>query len=236
MIDPRLSIISERLADVKEVIAVSGGKGGVGKSVVACTIALVLSNKGKSVGLLDIDLTSPSTHTILGVKNIFPKEENGILPPQIGNIKYMSIIFYSKNATPLRGIDVSNAIIELLCVTRWGNLDYLVIDMPPGITDATLDVIRFVSKAKFLLVTTPSILSWETTEKMIEVLKQSNAHILGVFENMKASQDSYIERKAYAQEVKYLGSMAYRKDIESMLGNPGKLSLSEFAKEISLLF
>src|SRR3990170_4890960 len=146
MVDPRTSVISERLKRIGRIIAVSSGKGGVGKSLVATTLALALSRRGCKVGLFDLDFTSPSTHIILNAENAQPKEEKGIIPPVVKGIAYMSLVYYTGDkATPLRGADVSNALIELLSVTQWGKLDFLVIDMPPGIGDAVLDLLRLVT-------------------------------------------------------------------------------------------
>ncbi len=111
--DPRLSIIDERLKEVKRIIAVSGCKGGIGKSVISCALALQLSKLGYKVGLLDLDFFSPSDHMILGAKLSFPEEEKGITAPEVCGIKFMSIVYFIENKpAPFRGIDVSNAIIE----------------------------------------------------------------------------------------------------------------------------
>jgi ATP-binding protein involved in chromosome partitioning len=113
--------------------------------MVASALALSLKEKGFSVGLLDLDFTSPSTHVILGVEGLQPEEEYGIIPPLAHGLRYMSITYYSLDKpAPLRGADVSDAIIELLAITRWGELDHLIIDMPPGLGDATLDMIRLI--------------------------------------------------------------------------------------------
>ena len=175
MIDPRVPIISERLRSIRRIIAVSSGKGGVGKSLVASVLALTLVKRGFKVGFFDIDFTSPSSHVILGVKEIQPEEKNGIIPPIVHGLKYMSIIHYvGDRASPLRGADFSNALIELLAVTVWGELDFLIVDMPPGISDAALDVIRLIRKAEFLVVTTPSRLAFETIRKFIDLLAELN--------------------------------------------------------------
>ena len=124
MADPRISIIEERLKNIKHIIAVSSGKGGVGKSLVASMLAVILARKGFNVGLFDLDFTSPSTHLILGVEGLMPEEDKGVVPPLTNGIKYMSITYYSgENVSPLRGSDISNALIELLAITRWNSLD-----------------------------------------------------------------------------------------------------------------
>src|SRR4030043_1280565 len=172
MVDPRTSIINERLKRISRIIAVSSGKGGVGKSLVATTLALTLAKKGCKVGLFDLDFTSPSTHTILGAKNAQPTEDKGLVPPTVQGLEYMTLIYYtSDQPAPLRGTDTSNALIELLAVTRWSKLDYLIIDMPPGIGDAVLDLIRLVNRIEFIIVTTPSLLAFETVKKQVALLR-----------------------------------------------------------------
>jgi ATP-binding protein involved in chromosome partitioning len=153
-LDPRPSVIDERLKKVKRVIAVTGWKGGIGKSVTASTLALLLAKKGLKTGLLDLDFSGASAHLILGANGLFPKEKKGIEPPLFYGVKFMSVAFFSETkAVPLRGADISDAIIELLAITQWGELDFLIIDMPPGINDAALDVIRLIPRAEVLAVT-----------------------------------------------------------------------------------
>lgn len=193
MVDPRKSIIDQRLGKIGRIIAVSSGKGGVGKSLVATTFALTLVQKGYKVGLFDLDFTSPSTHIILGAEGAQPIEEKGIIPPVVHGLEYMSLVFYTKDhATPLRGADVSNALIELLAITRWSNLDFLIIDMPPGIGDATLDLIRFVANIEFLIVTTSSRLAFETVKKQAVLLQDLKVSTIGILENMKMDNNGYI--------------------------------------------
>jgi len=103
-IDPRPSVIEERLKNVKRIIAVTGWKGGIGKSVTACSLALLLAKKGYKTGLFDLDFAGASDHIILGSKNIFPREEKGLEPPVLEGVKFMSVVFFSQNkAVPLRG-------------------------------------------------------------------------------------------------------------------------------------
>jgi ATP-binding protein involved in chromosome partitioning len=233
MVDPRISIINERLKEIHNIIAVSSGKGGVGKSLFASVLALELAEKGYSVGLFDLDFTSPSTHLILGIKNIQPTEEKGIIPPQIHGLKYMSIIYYSgEHASPLRGADVSNALIELLSITRWGKLDFLVIDMPPGIGDATLDVIRLIKNIKFLIVTTPSLLAFETVKKLVNLLNELKIPVVGVVENMKMNEPEIIQQKAQNLGIKFLGKIPFDDEIEESIGETNRLLKTVFAEKV----
>jgi len=234
MVDPRIALINERLKEIDNLIAVSSGKGGVGKSLVASTLALTLARKTLKVGLFDLDFTSPSTHLILDVENLTPKEEKGIIPPIVHGIKYMSIVYYSgEYATPLRGEDISNALIELFAITKWGKLDCLVIDMPPGISDATLDLIRLIKRIRFLIVTTPSRLAYETVRKLLNLLKELNVPVLGVMENMKIQDSNFIRKRIEEIGTAYLGEIPFDKRLEEAIGDINKLLRTEFSRKIA---
>jgi ATP-binding protein involved in chromosome partitioning len=233
MVDPRVSIIDERMRGIDRIIAVSSGKGGVGKSLVATTLALTLAKKGFSVGLFDLDFTSPSTHMILGIEGVQPKEEKGIVPPKVHGIKYMSIVYYShEHVSPLRGADVSNALIELLSITKWGKLDFLVIDMPPGIGDATLDLVRLIRNIEFLIVTTPSRLAFETARKLTSLLKELKITVVGVVENMKMSNSKIIRQQTMKLGLEFLEEIPYDLKVEEAIGNINKLLDTTFAKKV----
>jgi len=233
MVDPRTSIISVRLGNVGRIVAVSSGKGGVGKSLVASTLALALTKQGYEVGLFDLDFTSPSTHVILGIEGVQPKEDKGIVPPVVNGLRYMSIVYYSGDyASPLRGADVSNALIELLSITRWGKLDFLVIDMPPGIGDATLDLIRLIKNVEFLVVTTSSQLAFETIRKLVKLLKELKVPVAGVVENMKMGDSKNIQQQTRKLGLSFLGEIPYDTQIEEAIGNKNRLASTVFAKKV----
>ena len=209
MSDPRLAVIERRFEKVGKVIAVSSGKGGVGKSMVATCLALNLRDRGYKVGLLDLDFTSPATHVILGVEGLYPEEDYGIIPPLAHGLRYMSITHYSLDEpVPLRGVDVSNAIIELLAITKWGELDYLVVDMPPGIGDATLDTV---------------------------LLKELGISIKGVIENMVMKPSDYVDSDVVELGLNYLGAVAYDEALEETLGDVQQLSETDFYKKLGEL-
>lgn len=236
MSDPRLAIIPGRFDGVKRIIAVSSGKGGVGKSMVAVALALSLRDAGHKVGLLDLDFTSPSTHVILGVERLYPDEEKGITPPITHALSYMSIVHYSINEpVPLRGADASNAIVELLAITRWEKLDYLVIDMPPGIGDATLDMIRLIPRIEFLVVTTPSRLAYESVRKLLVLLRDQRIPTIGVIENMVMEHTDYIETETKKVGADYLGVVDYDISVESVIGDPEELEKTKFYRQIARL-
>jgi ATP-binding protein involved in chromosome partitioning len=235
MVDPRTSVINHHLAKVGRIIAVSSGKGGVGKSMVATSLALSLAKEGCKVGLFDLDFTGPSTHIILGMpSNVQPKEDKGIVPPAVEGLVYMSLVYFvGNNPTPLRGADVSNVLIELLSVTQWGELDFLVIDMPPGIGDAVLDLVRLVKRIEFLIVTMPSLLAFEVVKKQIVLLCELRMPIIGVVENMKMDNVNTVELETGKLGLRYLGSIPFDPEVENVIGNPSKLLETALSKAIS---
>ena len=231
--DPRLAVIERRFENVGKVIAVSSGKGGVGKSMVATCLALNLRDRGYKVGLLDLDFTSPATHVILGVEGLYPKEEYGIVPPMAHGMQYMSIVHYSLDEpAPLRGSDVSNAIIELLAITRWGELDYLIVDMPPGIGDATLDTIRLIPRLRFVVVTTPSRVAYQSVRRMLVLLRKMGIPVSGVFENMVMNPSDAVRVDVEALGLDYLGLAEFDERLEAAIGDIDKLSKTGFYKRV----
>ena len=218
-------MINERLTRIGRIIAVSSGKGGVGKSMVSSALALSLAKEGCKVGLFDLDFTGPSTHIILGVpKSVQPIEEKGLVPPSVEGLAYMSLVYFvGDNPAPLRGVDVSNALIELLSVTQWGSLDFLVIDMPPGIGDAVLDLVRLVERLEFLIITTSSLLAFEVVKKQVALLCELKMPIIGIIENMKMDKNDIVEAETKKLGIKYLGAIPFDPQVESAIGDPTKL-------------
>jgi len=235
--DPRTSVIEKRLNNIKRIISVASGKGGVGKSLVASALALTLSKKGYKVGLLDLDLYGPSSHIILGLEKYkFPEEEKGIIPPSTCGIKFMSIVYFTEDKpAPFRGADITNIIIELLTITQWNRLDYLIIDMPPGLGEETLDIIRLVKKNEFLIVTTPSKVSMNAVGKLLSILKELNLPIIGVIENMKISDSNYIKNSVTEMKISYLGFISFDKNLEQSIGNPNSLQKTDFMVDLKNL-
>ena len=224
-LDPRPSVIGTRFSKIKRTIAVTGWKGGIGKSVTASTLALLLAEKGFRTGLLDLDLAGASGHVVLGAGGLFPKERMGLEPPLISGVKFMSVSFFSKNkAVPLRGANVSDAIIEMLAITQWGELDFLIIDMPPGINDTALDVIRLLPRTEVLAVTTPSVLAHSVLERSLELYNDLKVPVLGVIENMSAG--------AGVRSTLFAGRVRYDAGLETALGKPGRILKTKFARDL----
>jgi len=232
--DVRTSVIQKRLQNIKRIISVASGKGGVGKSLVASSLALSLSKKGYKVGLLDLDLYGPSSHIILGIDTTsFPEEEKGIVPPNVYGINFMSLVYFTEDKpSAFRGIDVTNIIIELLAITQWGTLDYLIIDMPPGIGDETLDVIRLVKNSEFLVVSTPSKVSMGAVSKLLKILKELNLPIVGIIENMTMTKSSLIKSEICQMDLPYLGFISFDHHLEDAIGDPSQLVKTDFMNDL----
>ena len=139
---------------------------------------------------------------------------------------------YRYNPFGSPGIDISNIIIELLAITQWGSLDYLIIDMPPGIGDETLDVIRLIKNSEFLVISTPSKVSMGAVSKLLRILKELKLPIIGVIENMKMDETSYIKDTVSEMNLPYLNSIYFDKDLEQAIGFPDKLLETKFMKNL----
>ncbi|MBS1730932.1 MAG: Mrp/NBP35 family ATP-binding protein [Bacteroidetes bacterium] len=181
------------LPGVKNIIAVVSGKGGVGKSTIAANLALALSSQGASVGLMDADIYGPSVPIMFGVRGQRPKMKdiNGkgyIVPLERFGIKLMSIglLIDDKQAVVWRGPMASSAIKQFVSDVAWGDLDYLVIDMPPGTGDIHLTLLQTVPVTGAIIVTTPQAVALADAKKAIAMFKQAqiNVPIIGLVENM----------------------------------------------------
>lgn len=218
--DPRVTFIEKKLNKIKRVWAVTSGKGGVGKSTISSILSLLLKEKGFKVGLLDLDIFGPSTHIVLGVKNFDLIEEKGVLPQNIDGLNYISILSFTQNKPfSLRGDELTDVFLEIFTITNWGDLDFLIIDMPPGLGDTTLDLLKFVRKSEYLLISNSSRISFETVVKLYEILKYYNAKILGLIENMKYSSDDFISQECEKRGINYLGSLNFYFDLDYLYGN-----------------
>lgn len=229
--DPRPAIIATRLTPIRHIIAVASGKGGVGKSMIATTLALNLATD-HTVGLFDLDVYGPSAHVILGTPPLTPEEDKGIIPPHYHDISFMSPVFFTEGkATPLRGAAVTDMILELLAITHWGPLDYLILDMPPGIGDETLDVLRYLPHTDFLVITTPSKVAQAAVDKLLDILQELHQPIIGIIENM-ATAPSTIRPSIEKRGLILLGSLPYDASLEDTIGNPDRLLTTPFSNAI----
>jgi ATP-binding protein involved in chromosome partitioning len=176
------------LPGAHNLIAVASGKGGVGKSTVAVNFALALAAEGARVGLLDADIYGPSQPRMLGLTGRRPETRDGkLLEPLVAHgIEAMSIGFLVDEQQPMawRGPMVTSALNQLLTQTRWGNLDYLVVDMPPGTGDIQLTLAQRVPVSGAVIVTTPQDIALADARKGLEMFQKVHVPVLGVVENM----------------------------------------------------
>ncbi len=181
----------ESVAGTKNIIAVSSGKGGVGKSTVAVNVAVALAQTGAKVGLLDADIYGPNAPTMLGLENAQVKVEKGeqgdILEPAFNyGVKMVSMGFLIDPDQPViwRGPMLNGIIRQFLYQVNWGALDYLIVDMPPGTGDAQLTLAQGVPMAGAVIVTTPQTVSLLDARRGLKMFEQLGVNVLGIVENM----------------------------------------------------
>jgi len=175
---------------IRNAIAIASGKGGVGKSTVAVNVAVALAQAGACVGLLDADIYGPNIPTMMGVEKLPPATKEKLVPAEAYGVKLMSIGFLVKPDQPLiwRGPMLHSAIRQFLSDVEWGELDYLIVDLPPGTGDAALSLTQSLPLSGGVIVTLPQQVSLEDARRGMEMFRQLNVPILGVVENM-----SYLE-------------------------------------------
>jgi len=175
---------------VRNIVAVASGKGGVGKSTIAVNIAVALAQSGARVGLLDADIYGPNIPTMMGVNRLPPQNGQKLTPAEAYGVQVMSIGFLVKPGQPLiwRGPMLHSAIRQFLADVAWNELDYMVIDLPPGTGDAQLSLAQSVPLSGGVIVTLPQQVSLEDARRGLEMFRELNVPILGVIENM-----SYLE-------------------------------------------
>lgn len=233
MIDPRHAAIRKRLAEVGRILAVTGGKGGIGKSVIASTLATELAESGRRTGLLDLDLTAPTDHVVLGLDDRFPTEEFGLEPPVFEGVRFMSVSYFvGSRPVSLRGDDVTNAVLEILAVTRWGPLDVVVIDMPPGLGDATLDAVRLMRGAEYVVVGTAARVVRETVRRTITLLTELGVPVAGVVENMARGDSPAVRELAADFGLRFLGTLPWDEELERAIGSVQRLRATPFAAAV----
>jgi len=175
------------LKGVKNIIAVASGKGGVGKSTTAVNLALALQAEGAKVGLLDADIYGPSQPLMLGVKQQPESKDGQSLEPILGHgLQSMSIGYLIEEETPMiwRGPMVTQALEQLLKDTRWRDLDYLVVDLPPGTGDTQLTLAQKIPVSGAVIVTTPQDIALIDARKGLKMFEKVNIPVLGIIENM----------------------------------------------------
>ena len=245
--------ITDRLSKIRTKIGVYSGKGGVGKTTIAVNLAVTLAQEGKLVGLLDVDIDCPNATKVLGIVEKPTATEDQIIPSAKWGVKVLSMAFFQESeeeAIVWRGPMIHNAISQFLQVTDWGELDYLVVDLPPGTSDAPLTIMQTLPMDGFVVVSTPQVLATVDAKRCINMIRKLNLNVLGVVENYTGEIFGEGGGKDLAKEVEapFLGELALRsiyrdsskpttlldKSVEeefASVANAMKKSLKEFGSE-----
>lgn len=211
----------ELLPGVKNVIAVASGKGGVGKSTTACNLALALAQSGAAVGLMDSDIYGPSVPLMFGVNHQPDTVNQKIVPIERYGVRLMSMGFLANENTPViwRGPMVHGVVKQFMSDVAWGELDYLVVDLPPGTGDAQLTLTQNAPIAGAVIVTTPQDVALADARKGLLMFNQVHVSVLGIVENMSFFECPHChertdifdhgggERTAQSLEVPFLGAI-----------------------------
>ncbi|NDC36949.1 MAG: ATP-binding protein [Proteobacteria bacterium] len=173
--------------NMKHIIPVISGKGGVGKSTVAANLAVALAHTGAAVALIDADFYGPSVPTMFGGGEVQPDHEGKLIPPSKFGVKYISLGFFLRHpddAVIWRGPMFNKALTQMFQDVQWGAVDYCIVDMPPGTGDAQISLTQLVKLAGAVVVTTPQEVALADVRKAMNMLRKVNVDILGVVENM----------------------------------------------------
>lgn len=229
------------MATVKNIIGVASGKGGVGKSTVSLNLALALSQTGAKVGLLDADIYGPSIPLMLGMKDGYMEvEDNKLQPAEANGLKVVSFGFFaeqSHQAAIYRGPIISGILKQFLVDTNWSDLDYLIVDLPPGTGDIPLTLAQTIPITGILVVTTPQDVASNVAVKAIGMFEKLNVPIIGVVENMShficpnCSEKHYIFGDGGAKKISEQFKMPFLGEIPL---NSGIMSGSDLGKPIMI--
>ena len=231
--------ITERLSTIRTKVGVYSGKGGVGKTTVAVNLAATLAQGGSKVGLLDVDIDCPNVAKVLGIVEKPDYIDGRIVPAEKWGVKVISMSFFQENeeeAIIWRGPMIHNAINQFLQSTDWGELDYLVVDMPPGTSDSPLTVMQTLPMDGFVVVSTPQELANIDAKRCINMIRKLNLNVLGIVENYTGEVFGQGGGETMAREVDapYLGTLALRAAYRDS-SRPTSLLDSEVGEEYASL-
>ena len=205
--------ITDRLAAVRTTIGVYSGKGGVGKTTVACNLATILAKQGERVGLLDVDIDCPNVTRVMGITDKPDYRDGQISPAEGHGVKVVSMAFFQENedeAIIWRGPMIHNAINQFLQSTVWGELDYLIVDLPPGTSDSPLTVMQTIPVDGFVVVSTPQDLAIIDAKRCINMIRKLNLNVVGIVENYSGDIFGEGAGRQLATDIDapFLGSMS----------------------------
>jgi ATP-binding protein involved in chromosome partitioning len=215
---------------IRNAVAVASGKGGVGKSTISANLAVALAQTGARVGLMDADIYGPNIPTMMGVRDIPGTQGNKLIPAVAHGVKLMSMGFLVKPGQPLiwRGPMLNSAIRQFLAEVEWGELDYLIIDLPPGTGDASLSLAQILPLSGVIIVTLPQAVSLEDASRGLSMFQTLDVPILGVIENMRGEffGSGGGEDLARIAKVPFLGAIPMERSVRigGDTGEPAVLS------------
>ena len=232
--------ISRSLCKIKTKIGVYSAKGGVGKTTVAVNLAAFLAREGYAVGLLDADIDTPNAPEVLGAGAPPDSADGRIIPAEAFGVKAVSMSYFQQNpdeAIIWRGPMIHNAINQFLQMTDWGELDFLVVDMPPGTSDAPLTVMQVLSMDGFVVVATPQSLAALDAKRSINMIRKLNVEVLGVVENYTGDVFGSGAGRELADslDLPFLGELALRPDYRDD-SQPTALASREVAAEYDAIW
>ncbi|MBI4307304.1 MAG: P-loop NTPase [Chloroflexi bacterium] len=212
--------IDQHLAQMKYKIAVYSGKGGVGKTTVAVNLAVLLADKGYKVGLMDADIDCPNVVKLMKIEEKPLYQEGKIYPPEKYGVKVVSMGSFQEKeeeAIVWRGPMIHNAINQFLQLTEWGLLDFLLLDLPPGTSDAALTIMQTIRLDGFIVVATPQELALLDALRSINMIRKMKVNVLGVVENFASDifGEGGGEKLARQVEAKFLGRVHLSKDFRN---------------------
>lgn len=232
--------LGEKLGRIKKRIGVYSGKGGVGKTTVAVNLAVMLAQEGAKVAIFDCDIDCPNVTRVLRVSEGPKHDEDGTFhPSERFGVKAMSMSFFQEKeeeAVIWRGPMIHNAINQFLQMTEWGDLDYMIVDLPPGTSDSPLTVMQTLNLDGFVVVSTPQELAALDAKRSINMVKKMNLNVLGVVENMAGGifGTGAGEDLADEMDLPFLGRITMRSEYLNAK-QPAVLESDEIADEFSAI-
>ena len=220
------------IANVKNIIAVASGKGGVGKSTTSVNLALALASEGATVGILDADIYGPSIPTMLGLSGYPASDDGKTMNPKVSfGVQTISIGYLIEEDQPMiwRGPMVTNALQQLLKDTKWDNIDYLIVDLPPGTGDIQLTLAQQIPVTGAVIVTTPQDIALIDAQRGLGMFEKVNVPVLGIIENMSMHICSNCGHEEAIFGQGGGEAMAKKNNIELLGSLPLDINIREFA-------